>query len=217
MLLCTILVSTYGSVQQKYANRLPGLEPQLNGDQIKLLIFESFPVKWQHAFIQSGRCIANEPLAKVVQYMKDEKSFLDITTRKREEEMIMLEIVMAIGDDPLDLIKVEAEIAVAEAVDATEATIVTCANIMEAMTGPISSTIQMVRTICPIGGVMETEVFSEDEDNGAEAVVIVIIMMEAEIIIATIMVLVIRTNKKKASNSGESTLSSRTNNNNNLA
>ena len=73
----------------RYANRLPGLEPQLNDDQIKLLIFESFPVKWQHAFIQSGRRIANEPLAKVVQYMKDEKSFLDIAhknKRRRDDD-----------------------------------------------------------------------------------------------------------------------------------
>ena len=30
----------------RYANRLPGLEPQLNDDQIKLLIFEYFPVKY---------------------------------------------------------------------------------------------------------------------------------------------------------------------------
>ena len=70
---------------------------------------------------------------------------------------------MAIGDNHLDLIK--AQVVVAEAVYATEATIVTYANIMEAMTGTIALTIRMAETICPIGPVMEAEVSSEDYGN----------------------------------------------------
>ena len=73
-----------------YANRLPGMEPALTADQIKLLIFESYPPRWQHAYIQSGRKIANETLPQVIQYMKDEKSFTDNITdrnkRKREQD-----------------------------------------------------------------------------------------------------------------------------------
>ena len=67
-----------------YANRLPGLEPPMNDDQIKKLIFESFPTRWQHAYIQSGRRIQAESLVRVVQYMKDEKTFADGSGNKRK-------------------------------------------------------------------------------------------------------------------------------------
>ena len=68
----------------KYSNKLPGMEPEMNEDQIKRLIFESFPVKWQHAYIQSGRRIQSESLIRVVQYMKDETSFSDSNSNKRK-------------------------------------------------------------------------------------------------------------------------------------
>ena len=68
----------------RYANKLPGMEPEMNDDQIKRLIFESFPVKWQHAYFQSGRRIQSESLARVIQYMKDEKSFNDANSNKRK-------------------------------------------------------------------------------------------------------------------------------------
>lgn len=64
------------------ANRLPGLEPPMNDDQIKKLIFGSPPVKWQHAYIQSGRMIQMESLMKVVQYMDDKKLFSDNNSNK---------------------------------------------------------------------------------------------------------------------------------------
>ena len=67
-----------------YANRLPGLEPPMNKNQIKKLIFESFPNRWQHAYIQSGPRIQTEPLVRVVQYMKDEKTFADGSGNKRK-------------------------------------------------------------------------------------------------------------------------------------
>ena len=67
-----------------HSNRLPGLEPQINDDQIKKLIVGSFPVTWQHAYIQSGQRIQTETLMKVVQYMRDEKSFRDNNHNKRK-------------------------------------------------------------------------------------------------------------------------------------
>ena len=70
-----------------YANRLPGLEPPMNEDQIKKLIFSSFPKTWQHAYIQSGRRIQDETLARIIQYMKDEKSFLDGTENNKRKRM----------------------------------------------------------------------------------------------------------------------------------
>ena len=73
-----------------YANRLSGMEPALTIDQIKLLIFESYPPRWQHTYIQSGRRITNETLPQVIQYMKDEKSFTDGNAdknkRKRDQD-----------------------------------------------------------------------------------------------------------------------------------
>ena len=68
----------------KYANKLPGMEPEMNNDQQKRVIFESFPSKWQHAYIQSGRRIQSESLVRIVQYMKDEKSFSDGASNKRK-------------------------------------------------------------------------------------------------------------------------------------
>ena len=67
----------------KYANKLPGMEPEMNDDQKKRLIFESFSIKWQHAYVQSGRRIQLESLILVVQYMKDEKSFNDGANNKK--------------------------------------------------------------------------------------------------------------------------------------
>ena len=68
----------------KYANKLPGMEPEMNDEQKKRVIFESFPLRWQHAYIQSGRRIQTESLIRVIQYMKDEKSFNDGMSNKRK-------------------------------------------------------------------------------------------------------------------------------------
>ena len=68
----------------KYANTLPGMEPPMTDDQKKRLIFESYPTRWQHAYIQSGRRIQGESLVRIVQYMKDEKSFSDSGSNKRK-------------------------------------------------------------------------------------------------------------------------------------
>ena len=64
------------------------MEPKMTDDQKKRVIFESFPVKWQHAYIQSGRRIQTESLVRIVQYMKDEKSFNHNagTKRKRNDD-----------------------------------------------------------------------------------------------------------------------------------
>ena len=72
----------------RYANRLPGNEPPLNDQQKKSIIFKSFPLKWQQAYVQSGRRIAQDSLTEIAQYMKDRKGFLDLAAenikRKRE-------------------------------------------------------------------------------------------------------------------------------------
>ena len=68
----------------KYSNKLPGMEPVMNEEQKKRLIFELFPLKWQHAYIQSGRRIQTESLIRVIQYMKDEKSFNYGMSNKRK-------------------------------------------------------------------------------------------------------------------------------------
>ena len=68
----------------KYANRLPGMEPEMMDDQKKRVIFESFPSKWQHAYIQSGWRLQSESLVRIIQYMKYEKSFSDGVSNKRK-------------------------------------------------------------------------------------------------------------------------------------
>ena len=68
----------------KYANRLPGNEPALTDDQIKVIIFKSFPAKWQHQYIQSGHKIVNSTLQEIIQYMKDEKSFSDTMDKNKK-------------------------------------------------------------------------------------------------------------------------------------
>ena len=60
----------------KYANKLPGMEPEMNDDQKKT---------WQHTYIQSGRRIQSENLICVVQYIKDDKSLDDGANNKRKQ------------------------------------------------------------------------------------------------------------------------------------
>ena len=73
----------------RYANKLPGNEPPLNDQQKKSIIFKSFPLKWQQAYVRSGRRIAQDTLTDIVQYMKDEKGFSDLASEqnKRKREM----------------------------------------------------------------------------------------------------------------------------------
>ena len=68
----------------KYANRLPGNEPKLTDDQIKVIVFKSFPAKWLHQYTQSGHRIANATLQEMIQYMKDEKNFNDTMDKNKK-------------------------------------------------------------------------------------------------------------------------------------
>ena len=64
-----------------YANRLQGMEPQLNNDQIKKLVFESFPGSWQDDYRKSHQDFANDSIADIVGYMTLCKAISD-----KEEE-----------------------------------------------------------------------------------------------------------------------------------
>lgn len=73
----------------RYANQLNGTEPRLTDDQKKNIIFDTFPVKWKQNYIRSGRAVATDELADIVQYMGNEKSFSDNkeeNDRKRKRE-----------------------------------------------------------------------------------------------------------------------------------
>ena len=61
----------------RYANKLPGIEPKLTDDQIKVIIFNSFPEDWRQAYIRADKSLNTEPLAKILQFMKNEKGFAD--------------------------------------------------------------------------------------------------------------------------------------------
>ena len=61
----------------RYANKLPGIEPQLTEDQIKVIIFNSFPEDWRTAYIRADKSLSTEPLTKILQFMKNEKGFAD--------------------------------------------------------------------------------------------------------------------------------------------
>ena len=75
--------SDHMEVLVRYANRLPGTEPQLNDDQIKSIIYDSFPTQWRQAYIRSGNNVATQTLAEVIQYMKNEKVFADADLNKK--------------------------------------------------------------------------------------------------------------------------------------
>ena len=69
----------------RYSNKLPGTEPELNEQQSKIIIFKSFPFKWQQPYIRSGRNLRVDSFMDIVQYMKDEKGFSDAAeSRKRK-------------------------------------------------------------------------------------------------------------------------------------
>ena len=61
----------------RYANKLPGIEPKLTDDQIKVIIFNSFPEDWRTAYIRADKSLSTEPLTKILQFMKNEKGFAD--------------------------------------------------------------------------------------------------------------------------------------------
>jgi len=67
----------------RYANRLQGTTTQLTEEQIKKLIFESFPDTWQNDYLKSHRQLVNDTIDQVVGYMNLCKSIADDDEEKR--------------------------------------------------------------------------------------------------------------------------------------
>jgi hypothetical protein len=67
----------------RYGNKLPGIEPALNDEQIKKFIFQSFPALWQQQYIRSGQRVAGTPLADIIEFMSNEKLFADTQNAAR--------------------------------------------------------------------------------------------------------------------------------------
>jgi hypothetical protein len=61
----------------RYTNRLPGTEPDIAPQQMKNVIFESFPVAWRQSWIRAGKSLVTNTLAELVQFMANEQSFAD--------------------------------------------------------------------------------------------------------------------------------------------
>ena len=68
----------------RYANKLPGTAALKTEDDIKEIIFDSFPDDWTTQYNRSGRDLENETMAEVVQFMKDEKNYKDNEDSKKK-------------------------------------------------------------------------------------------------------------------------------------
>eukprot|EP00957_Ditylum_brightwellii_P028635 2163053-Ditylum_brightwellii.AAC.1 len=65
----------------QYTNKLPGLLPDMNADQIKKIVFDQHPETWHKHYIRLGNAIQTDSLAEIFQFMSNKKGFAD-----REEE-----------------------------------------------------------------------------------------------------------------------------------
>ena len=61
----------------RYANRLNGTEQELTDDQIKKIVFETFPNKWQNDYKKSNRDFAADTITNIVSYMNLCKGIAD--------------------------------------------------------------------------------------------------------------------------------------------
>ena len=66
-----------------YVNRLKGMHPPLSANEIKLIIFESFPAPWQFSFKKSGHKLSTETLLEIVKFMNLCKGEADANDNKR--------------------------------------------------------------------------------------------------------------------------------------
>lgn len=66
-----------------YANKLPGVRPPKQEEEIKLMIFNTFPTDWARNFNRSGQRVTDVNLQDVLQYMADEKVYADADERNR--------------------------------------------------------------------------------------------------------------------------------------
>ena len=69
-----------------FANKLPGDMPELTEFQIKQYIYNSFPDSWKVAYTRTGKRVASETLADIIEFMTNEKEIADHeeSTRKKK-------------------------------------------------------------------------------------------------------------------------------------
>eukprot|EP00957_Ditylum_brightwellii_P085138 6473204-Ditylum_brightwellii.AAC.1 len=57
----------------QYANKLPGLLPDMNVDHVKKIVFNQHPETWHKHYIRSGKAIQTGLLAEIVHFMLKKK------------------------------------------------------------------------------------------------------------------------------------------------
>ena len=65
------------------ANRLQGTEPEIDNDNRKKIIFETFPSTWQDDFLKSGKTVATQELREIVAFMNICKKQADSTGERK--------------------------------------------------------------------------------------------------------------------------------------
>lgn len=65
------------------ANRLQGTEPQIDNDNRKKIIFETFPSTWQDDFLKSGKTVASQELRETVAFMNICENQADATGERK--------------------------------------------------------------------------------------------------------------------------------------
>lgn len=71
----------------KFANRLPGNEPEYTPSTIKKTVFHSFPEKWQQEYLKSGRSFVTDNHEQIVEYMNLLKGIADAEESKTKKKM----------------------------------------------------------------------------------------------------------------------------------
>ena len=69
----------------RYLNKLPGRDRELNEDDVKGIIFDSFPLDWKKAFVRTGKPLHEETLGDILQFLKNEKKFADDDDKKKRK------------------------------------------------------------------------------------------------------------------------------------
>jgi len=67
-------------------NHLPGAEPNITPQQMKSMIFESFPVTWRQSWIRAGESSVTNTLPELAQFMANEQSFADERDESKKKE-----------------------------------------------------------------------------------------------------------------------------------
>ena len=69
-----------------FANKLPGDMPELTEFQIKQYIYNSFPDSWKIAYTRTGKRVASETLADIIEFMSNEKEIADHEEASRNKK-----------------------------------------------------------------------------------------------------------------------------------